>query len=295
MPSNQRLSEFVAVVTEGSISAGARKLDMPRATLSRRISGLEAELGVRLLHRTTTRLVLTPAGQELSRRARRIEAEAAEAWRSVQRLDEVPRGLLRVSTTSTVLDEMLLAFVSEFPEVRLEVLETSRHVDLVGEGVDVAVRFGRVRDPDLIVRRVGSVRRLVVGSPGYLERCGSPSTPSELSEHACLVSFAGDEAPNRAWPLTAGGTVSVAGPLAGNAGRLLRKAAVDGLGLAFLSMPFVVADLASGRLVPVLEDTVSATTDMSVVFADREYIEPKVRVFVDRAVKVLERVFVKQS
>ncbi|MCO4774155.1 MAG: substrate binding domain-containing protein [Deltaproteobacteria bacterium] len=210
---------------------------------------------------------------------------------SVRRLDEVPRGLLRVSTTSTILDEMLVQFLVDFPEVQLEVLESTRQVDLVGEGIDVAIRFGPVLDPNLIVRRVGSVKRLVAGSPAYFELRGHPATPGDLSEHACLVSFAGDDTPNRTWPLSTGGSVSVTGPMSGNAGRLLRKAALAGRGLVFLPVPFIADDLASGELVPVLEQSVSAATSMSVVFADREYIDPKVRAFVDRAVQVLETAF----
>lgn len=291
MPSSERLSEFAAVVAAGSISAAARELDLPRATLSRRISGLEAELGVRLLHRSTRRLVLTPAGEELSRRARRIVADASAAWDAVRRLDDVPRGLLRVSTTGSVLDELFVQFVAEFPEVDLEVRETTRHVDLIGEGVDVAVRFGTVRDPNLIVRKVASGRRVVVGSPDYLRRRGHPADPAELREHDCVVDFGGDFAPRRTWPLLAGGAVEVTGPLAGNATRLLAQAARSGLGLALLPWPLVADDVRSGALIVVLESSVGADASASLVYADREYIDPKVRVFVDRAVPVLEAAF----
>jgi DNA-binding transcriptional LysR family regulator len=285
------LSEFVAVVARGSISAGARALGLPRSTVSRRISALEAELGVRLLHRSTRRLVLTPAGQELNRRARRIEADAAEAWGAVRRLDDTPRGLLRISTSGSMLNRLIVDFAVELPEVRLEVLETMRQVDLVGEGIDVAIRFGPVRNPNLIVRRVASVRRVVVGSAAYFERHGVPGSPDDLSQHACLVGFAGDETAVGTWPLADGGTVAVSGPVAGSSRDMLRMAALAGLGLAFIPWMVVRNELDSGALLPVLEDTVVASTAVSVVFADREYIDPKVRAFVDRAVPFLERIF----
>jgi DNA-binding transcriptional LysR family regulator len=291
MPSNDRLTEFVTVVDVGSISGAARVLDVPRATLSRRMSALEAELGVRLLHRNTRRLVLTPAGQELVRRARRIVSDAAEAWSAVRRLDDVPRGLLRVSTTGTWLDDIIVGFLREFPEVQVEVRSTTRHVDLIAEGVDVALRMGEVRDPNLIVRKVTSGARVVVASSSYLGERGVPNTPYDLSEHDCIVGFAGEFAPQREWPLCDGGSVRVAGRVAANDIRMMRAAALGGLGLALLPRMAVVDDLARGALVVVLEDSVGADASASLVYADREYIDPKVRAFVDRAVLALKASF----
>ena len=250
---------------------------------------MEAELGVRLLHRSTSRLVLTEAGQELFRRARLIVAEAEAAWNAVRRLDEVPRGLLRVSVPNGILDPLLLEYAADFPELRLEVLQTQRQVDLIGEGIDVAVRVGPIGDPNLIVRRVATARRVVVASTAYLERHGTPRSPTDLSEHACLVGFAGDETPIRSWPVVGGGTVEVSGPISAGSRVLLRQAAVAGLGLAFVPWLVVREQLKSGALVHVLADTVTATVPVSIVFADRQYIDPKVRVFVDRAAPELER------
>ncbi len=287
MPSTDRLQEFAEVVAAGSISGAARALGLPRATLSRRLSALEAELSVRLLHRGTRRLVLTPAGEELDRRARRIVADADEAWAAVRRLDDIPRGLLRVSVTEMSLPKLLTDFLRDYPEVQLEVRATTRHVDLVAEGVDVAVRFGEVKDPSLIVRRLFTDRLIVVGSPAYLELRGRPRQAADLAHHDCIVGFAGEWAPSRTWPLRTGGTVRVGGRLAGNAIGLMRAAARDDLGLALLPSVPIASDLEAGRLVAVLEGTVGAEIPMSIVYADREYIEPKVRAFVDWAVQVL--------
>jgi DNA-binding transcriptional LysR family regulator len=291
MPANDRLTEFAAVVAAGSISAAARALALPRSTLSRRITGLERELGVRLLHRSTRELVLTPAGGELNRRARRIVADADEAWRAVRRLDDVPRGLLRVSSHTQMLGDLFVSFLRDFPEVELEVRSTTRHVDLIQEGVDVAVRFGQVKDPNVIARRVGTGRRVVVGSPGYLAEHGHPTKPAQLREHACMVDFGGDALPRRSWPTLAGGSVKVKGPLTANDLSLALHAAKGGLGLALIPEALVSEELATGSLVVVLEDSVGADAGVSVVYADREYIEPKVRVFVDRAVAILSKRF----
>jgi len=286
MPSNDRLTEFAAVANARSISAAARSLGMERATLSRRMSSLEADLGVLLLHRSTSRLVLTPAGEELSRRAGRIVIDAQEAWSAVRRMDDLPRGVLRVSTVGDVLDEVLLTYVQDFPEVRVELFDTSRPVGLIAESIDVAVRFGPVTDINLIARRVDAgVDRIVVASPDYLARHGEPATSDDLAGHQCM-------GPSTAtWPLRSGGRVAVSGRLGASESRLIHKAARAGVGLAFLPVPLIRDDLGSGALVPVLEGVVGDTAHPSIVFADREYIDPKVRVFIDRAVPALEAAY----
>ncbi len=286
MPSADRLTEFAAVAEAASISGAARVLGVERATLSRRISSLEAELGVRLLHRSTSRLVLTPAGEELSRRARNIAVDAAEAWSAVRRMDDVPRGLLRGSTVGDVLDELFVDYVMEFPEVQLEIIDTARPIGLVTERIDVALRIGPVFDPDLIVRRVGAtIDRVVVASPEYLSRHGEPASPDELAQHRCVACL------EAIWPLRSGGGVQVEGRFRTNELRLMVAGALAGVGLAFLPVPHIRDELASGALVPVLEDSIGDTAQVSVVFADRQYIEPKVREFIDRAVPVVEAAY----
>lgn len=283
MPSADRLGEFAAVVEAGSISSAARQLDLPRASLSRRITKLEATLGVRLLHRGTRRLVLTPAGEELYQRARRIVADAEAAWAAVRRLDGVPRGLLRVTVTGPIDRALVVGFLRDYPEIQLEVRHTTRVVDLVAEGIDVALRFGEVKDPNLVVRRLWSDRSVVVGSPEYLASAGAPTAASDLARHECLVAFAGEWAPQREWPLRGGGSVTVGGRLRCNDIGLLLDAAVAGLGLALLPSGLARRHVDAGSLVSLLEDEVGAEIPASLVYADREYIEPKVRAFIDRA------------
>lgn len=287
MPSSERLSEFVAIIDAGSISGAARALGIPRASLSRRLSALEVELGISLVHRQTRRLVLTPAGEELERSARRIVREAAEAWEAVRRLDDVPRGLLRVSDNGAWMNPLFVRFLQEYPGVKLEVLVTTRHVDLVAEGIDVAIRFGTVRDDKLIARRVWQGSRIVVASPDYLLCRGSPTHPKELRGHECMVWYSECGGVFRRWPLLDGGTVEVGGRLTANSLSLLHTAALEGVGLVMLPVALVARDLAEGRLMSVLEDAVGADASASLVYVERRFLLPKVRAFIDLAVPYL--------
>ncbi|NNE79402.1 MAG: LysR family transcriptional regulator [Silicimonas sp.] len=289
MPSVDRMREFLAVMDAGSISEAARVLGVPRATLSRRMASMEADLGVRLIIRRTTRLALTHAGEELLRRAQRIVADADAAWDAVRRLDDTPRGLLRVSVTGPHFLKLFTEFLCDFPEVRLEVQSTTRHVDLLADGVDVAMRIGPVEDKDLIVRQVHRDRTIVVASPDYLAANGTPQTAEALKDHRCIVGFAGGWTPRCDWPLLNGGTVNVGGRLSANEVLLIREAAIAGLGCALIGSAVVARDVTEGRLVPVLTDKVGADLPINLVYADREFVDPKIREFVDRAVKVISR------
>ena len=290
MPSVDRMKEFLEVVACGSISSAARNLNLPRATLSRRLSGLEADLGVRLLHRRTTKLTLTEAGEELRRRAAKIVDEAEATWAAVQRLDDTPRGLLRVSLTGAHFDTLFNDFLNDYPEVELEVFSTTRHVDLIAEGVDIAMRIGPIADQNLIAKRIRTDRLVAVATPDYLAAQGTPKHPRDLANHNCICGFAGDWAPTSSWPLWNGKQVAVSGRLATNEIDLIRSAALAGHGIALLPSAVVADELTSKQLLPVLPDAVGAEIPISLVYADREFVDPKVRLFVDRAAKVMGNV-----
>mgnify|MGYP000427208885 CR=1 FL=1 len=289
MPSLDRLQEFAAIVDAGSVSGAARVLDLPRTSLSRRLASLEHDLGVRLMHRQTRRLVLTPAGEELYRRARRVVAEADAAWASLRQLDGAPRGSLRVSVPDDRMARasLFVEFAEEFPEVRLEVSVTPRHVDLVAEGVDVAVRFGHVTNESLIVRHLWSTRSFPVASPAYLKGRGVPTSADALTEHDCVVGFGGGRTPDRTWPLLQGGSIPVSARFA-SSGLDLRIAAIErGLGIGLVPEGAVASRLRDGTLVPVLADIVGVETPLNLVFVDREFMPPRMRLFIDRAIDYL--------
>ena len=289
MPQIDRMKEFLTIVQTGSIAAAARALKVPRATVSRHLSGLEQDLGVRLLHRRTTGLTLTEAGQELHRRAVRIVADAEAAWASVRRLDDVPRGLLRVSVTGAHFANLFSDLLNDFPEVQLEVLATTRHVDLIAEGVDVAMRVGVIRDQDLIVRQIREDRLVAVASPVYVAAQGTPQRLEDIEQHTCLLSFAGDWSPSRYWPLLDGGQIAAHGRFSANDVGLIMQMALNGQGIALLPSALIRTQLAQQSLVPILPHLIGSPIPVSLVYADRQFIDPKVRLFVDRAIGAMER------
>lgn len=287
MQPSEDFDAFVAIVDAGSISEAARVLGVPRATLSRQLGRLESRLGVRLLNRTTRSLVPTRAGEVLYPRARSLLEGAQAAVAAVQRLDDVPRGLLRLSSaplTSPVLGALVSAFIRAHPGVQVELHTTTRHVDLAAEQIDVALRGGVVRDPGLIARRLLRSEMLAVAAPDYLELKGTPEGPDELARHSCLPGFVEGARPATAWPLVHGGKIGVDGPLVTNDLSTLLGAAIDGLGIALLPRQLIKTEVDAGRLVPVLEGVVGLEVSLSLVWLEREFIDPKVRTFVDLAV-----------
>lgn len=277
--------EFVTIVDAGSLTAAAERLGLPRATLSRRLARLEQRLGVRLLHRTTRRMALTAPGEELYGRARRVVEAAQEAEEAVRRLDGVPRGRLRVSLPDQMPPALLAGWLDGFleacPEVTLEVVASAVHVDLVGEGFDVALRVGDVDDASLVVRTLGNDLRIAVASPAYLARRGTPETPADLADHDCLVGYRSGTVLRREWPLTGGGSVPVSGTLATNNMALRLEAARRGRGIALVVERLAHRELVSGELVHILPGEVGRRERLSLTYPDRAFLDPKVRAFVD--------------
>jgi len=277
---------FVAIVDAGSISEAARELAVPRATLSRHLARLEDRLGVSLLHRSTRSLVPTPAGEALYPRARSLVDGARAAVDAVQRLDDVPRGLLRVSSAplhSPGLGSLVAEFVKSYPKVTVELQTSTRHIDLVSEQIDVAIRGGVVRDPNLIARKLIRTDMVAVASQGYLDERGRPTRPEDLAEHACLRGFEEGARPVTSWPLRNGGRIGVEGPLVTNDLMALLGASKNALGIALLPRELVQPELDTEELSYVLEDTVGIDVSLSLVWSEQRFLDPKIRAFIDMA------------
>lgn len=290
-PSADRLVEFVTVIREGSISRAARVLDVPRATLSRRMNGLERELGVRLLQRKSRPMRLTPAGDALFARANRIVQDTRSAWEAVRMHDGVPRGLLRVSLppSAPAIHDYIVAFIATYPEVELVVSVDARHVDLQAEGVDVAIRVGKVRHESVIVRRIWACPVWAVATPAYLAERGHPRDLADLAEHACITTFDGEGVHLPRWPTTGGGAVDVVSRLVCGDIALIERAVRGGLGIAMFPEDLIWDALHSGELVRVLPDRLRGDASASAVYADREYVLPQMRAFIDGLVEHMQR------
>lgn len=277
--------EFVAIVDTGSVTGAAEVLGLPRPTVSRRLARLEERLGVRLLHRTTRRITVTPEGELLYLRARRVVEMAREAESAIRRLDGVPRGLLRFSAPSEIprgpVAGWLGEFVLRYPEVELEVVADNRHVDLVADGFDVALRRGTIEDTSLVARTLVVNEIVAVASPSYLSSAGTPQQLEDLAQHECLVDYRSGLRPHSGFPLCDGGTVDVSGRFKSNLMMLRLEAAKQGLGIALAPERTVAEDLERGELVRVLPGLVGERERVCLVYAEREFIDPKVRCFVD--------------
>lgn len=277
---------FVRVVDAKSFSRAAAELKVPRATLGRRMTRLEHRLGARLLRRTTRSLSLTDAGQTFYRHARIVLDAVARAEASVRREDNVMRGDVRVSVPPMPSDAqasfsgMIIAFATEHPEVRLQIDMSTRLVDLVRDGYDVALRATGDLQPGLVARTVRTHRVIAVASPAYLAERGVPRTAKDLRRHRCLTGFARGELPTAAWPVGRG-ILHVESVFSTNDLPLLRDAAIAGLGVALLPELVASEPVAAGKLVHVLRGIVEAQNKLAVVYPERELMLPHVRAFID--------------
>ena len=278
---------FTRVVQAGSFTAAARKLTLPKSTVSRRVTSLEKRLGVRLLQRTTRRLRLTDVGREYYARVSRVVDDLEEADNVVRASQDRPLGTLRITAPVDLGLEYLSRLINEFtalyPEVNVSLFLTQRKVDLVGEGFDLALRAGQMTDSTLISKKISGSPARLWASPGYLAARGTPTTPEDLADHDCVLF--GSELRGK-WRLVDGKhevEVPVAGRIAANDLLFVRRAAEAGAGIALIPL-IPSADPVSDRLVPVLEryrSNQSRNVGLFVVYPSAKHLSPKARVFID--------------
>jgi DNA-binding transcriptional LysR family regulator len=287
------LLAFARTVESKSLSRAAAELGVPRATISRRLARLEQRLGARLLRRTTRSLVLTDAGDALYRHARIVLDAVASAEASVRRSDDTVRGSLRVSVPPVNRPEfyaMLCEFAARYPELKLHVHFSTALVDLKRDGYDVVFRATHALEPGLIARTLARDRAIAVASPAYLARFGTPRSARDLKSHRCLMGFTRGELPSSYWP-AAGGQLHLDGALFTNELTLLHEAVRRGLGIAVLPGMIVNPELASGALVQVLPGIIEQDSQVAMVYAEREFVPPQVRAFIDTVAAWAEKEF----
>jgi DNA-binding transcriptional LysR family regulator len=279
---------FAAVVREGSFTRAADKLELSTSQVSKCVNRLERSLGARLLHRTTRRLRLTEAGSALYENSSSALAAIEDAKLAVSKLQGTPRGKLKVSTSTAFgamqLPRIIRDLTAQYPELEVELVLEDRHVDLVREGIDVAVRItGEAPDSGLVYRRLAPNRQVVCASPAYIERRGLPRTPADLASHDCVAHSA--RATPRVWHLTGPDGEQVSVQINGrpmiNSALAVRQAALEGLGIIELNSYLVGEDIIAGRLVRLLPQYRPKELHFYAVYAERRFLAPKIRVFVD--------------
>ena len=280
------LTVFVHVVENGGFSAAARRLNMSTTTVSSHIQSLEDRLGVRLLNRTTRRVSLTDIGKAYYERSTQILSDLEEADQIASASQSTPRGTLSLYTSTHIIRfiaPVVTEYLSLYPGVTVDLRIGEHMIDLVGEGVDLAIRTLPPPDSTLIVRRLTNWRHVLCCTPAYLEKHEAPKEPADLARHNCLryaLHPFGNE-----WRFTDArgsmASVHVSGNLITNSGETLRVAALAGEGL-FLAPPFVTMDdFEAGRLVPIMPEYRPVEFAINAIYQHRQHLSAKVRSFID--------------
>ena len=278
---------FVRVVDDGSFTRAAERLKLSRSVVSKYVTRLEGRLGARLLNRTTRRLSLTEAGRIFYERSRRGLQDIEEAEAEVSRLQEKPRGVLRINSPMSFgilhIAPALPEFLALHPEVSVEMNLDDRVVDVIEEGFDVSIRITEMPDSSLIARRLAACRHVIVAAPAYLEKHGTPRTPEDLRDHN-IISFSYQASAND-WhfisPDNKQVSVPVSGSMQANNSLALREALLRGAGITRTPTFVVGKDVQDGHLLSILGNYRTLEVSIYLVYPQRRHLSPKVRAFVD--------------
>ncbi len=285
-----RIRAFVLVFDAGGFSAAARQHGRSKALLSKYVTDLEDYLGVRLMNRTTRKLSLTEAGEAYYREASSLLQQLDELDSTITDQTAEPRGLLRVSAPrnfgETTLAPAIFDYLRQYPKVTLDLRLEDRYVDLIDEGIDVALRISTMADSSLIARKIADMHVVIGASPELLKSVGAPKHPEDLRHLPCIVDVNLQGQSN--WRFNEGGktiSVPVNGPLRVNSPLAARKAAM--LGLGFVVLPSYLAEpvVETGELVPVLHDFLPTGQTLQAVYPHRRHLAGKVRALIDHLVE----------
>jgi DNA-binding transcriptional LysR family regulator len=281
------LRAFIQVVGRGGFAAAAKDLGLTPSAVSKLVTRLEDRLGVRLLHRTTRRLSLTPEGEIYHLRARDILAAIEDVEAEVSLAGQRPRGRLRINCVPAFALHQLVrhlpAFTARYPEIELELSITDRVIDLLAENADVAIRSGPVGDPSLVVQKIAEISRELFASPEYLARRKAPRTPEQLLEHDCIVLKLSSS--SQRWPFhdkSGIKFIDVGSRMLVDNGEAALRLAIAGGGITRLADLIVADAVREGKLQPVLKGSyVAEPVPLSAVYPQGRHRMPKVRAFLD--------------
>jgi DNA-binding transcriptional LysR family regulator len=281
-----QLELFVQIADAGSISRAAAALGLSNAAASRGLVALEERVSAQLVRRNTRRLHLTDEGQKYLSRVRAILSDVADSEAEVNATALNPTGVLRVSASlSFALEHVapkLPVYLARYPNVRVHVEVANRYLDLIDNGIDVAIRTREFEDSNITIRRLAETKRILVAAPSYLERRGRPSHPDELQGHSLLL-YTYAKNPNEL-SFSRGKQTAVipaVGLLECNDGQILRAAALEGLGILVQPTYIVHDDIVSGRFVPVLSDWDLPRLTINIAYPSRKHLSAKVRSFIN--------------
>lgn len=277
---------FVRVIQTGSFSAAAREQNTSQATVSKKISALEVKLGVKLITRTSRELSLTEAGQEYYRHCIGILQEIDDVEASVRAQVTLPKGRLRIAAPAP-LSRILLAphvaeFLAQYPEIDIDMVIEERHIDLVAEGIDVAIRARKLEDSTLVAKPLFNNPLLLVASPSYLEKYGVPQHPRDLKAHNCIV-YTFNRSLNN-WHFTNKGktfSVPVNGTFRSNSAEVNLEMVLAGVGITHLPLWMIESHLQQGTLVHILQGQSTDAVPINAIYPQNRHIPLKVRCFLD--------------
>lgn len=282
---------FQRIVALGSMAAAARDTGLSTTTVSERLASLEAHFGVALLNRTTRSLSLTDAGRTVLEGANQLLEDASALRSTIRHGVETLSGTIRISAPHdlgrTIVSDQIAEFQRRHPQMVFEIMLSDGYVDVVGLGIDIALRFGAISDTSLRVRPLGAGRRIVCAAPGYLDLRGHPQKPADLADHDCLVMRFGTLLDNQ-WTFGNGSDATVVPVRAhrvSNDGNLVRLWCLAGAGIALKSEFDVSDDIRQGRLVPLLEQFPRSPTSLQMLFPPSRRQPRRVSAFADQLVR----------
>lgn len=291
----QEMQVFVRIAERGSFTQAAEDLQIPRATVTNLLKRMEARIGTRLLERTTRTVTLTDDGKRFYRNCVRLLADMEEAENQFR--NTVPKGLLRVNMQGTLAKNFVVPalgdFMARYPDIRLQISEDDRFVDLVREGIHCVLRAGNLQDSSMVGRRVTLLEQITVASPGYLEKYGVPESLEELEGHYAVNYIS--SATGRAMPLEFNvgdelKTVQLPDLVAVNGADLYTAASLAGMGIVQIPRYRVLQELQEKKLVSVLPELLPPPIPVSVLYPQNRHLSQRVRVFVDWISEVFQDV-----
>ena len=295
------LQLFVEIVKAGNLSAAARALNSSPAAMSRGLSALESRLGVRLVTRTSRTFELTEEGHLFYERCERIVSDIAEAEAEASSQGKTVKGRLRIGAPMEIgrrlIAPLVAQFVEKYPGIQVHLNLSDSGLDVIDDGLDIALRVGLPTDGSLIAKKILSTRRIVCASPDYVKRHGAPRRPEELRQHNCIRLVRGRRVMD-AWSFQEGGRrfdLTVSGSLTTTSGEVVHNWVHAGRGIALKAVWDIQPDLVAGTIVECLNDFWCDEIDLFAICANRQHLSPRIRVFLDHVSATLPKMVQKES